>query len=284
MYRSVVVPLDGTLFGEQALPFALSIARRAGAQLHLMHAHIAEKPNVTSHAREQRYLNDLIHRLKATWDGPIEGDLIDEPVATALCDYAAAVGADLIVMSTHARSGLLRLWMGCVADEIVRSVSLPVLLIHPGQEAPDSTAEPTVKRILVTLDGSALAERILPHAVELGRVMQAEYMLLQVIESPPIESVGLEAQGPEGLRVRAQVYLERMARQAEELRVRTHVVVADRAADTILEYARDHDIGLIAMATHGRSGLGRMFMGSVADKVVRGAQAPVLLHCPGGEE
>lgn len=284
MYRSIVVPLDGTEFGEHALPVALDLARRAGARLQLMHAHATRRPDVHSQAHEQAYLNDLIRHLRSIWDGEIDGNLIHEPVTVALCEYAAAVRADLIVMSTHARSGLLRLWMGCVADAVVRRAPIPVLLLRPGAQPPNLRAmPPALGHMLVALDGSALAESILPHALGLGQLAEAEYTLMQAIEPPPIESIGQEEQGFEGLEARARLYLSGVAERlrAEGLRARAATVAAeDGLAAAILEYAGAKRVDLIAMATHGRHGLDRALAGSVADEVLHGAHLPVLLHCP----
>lgn len=287
MYRSIVVPLDGTAFGEHALPIALDLARRAGARLHLMHAHERAHPGVVAHVHEQSYLNDVARRLRAVWNGPIEATLIDEPITAALCDYAAAARADLIVMSTHARAGLLRLWQGCVADAVVRHTPVPVLLLRPTDQAPALNDAPAFKRILIPLDGSALAERILPHAVALGRLARAEYVLAQAIEPPPIESVGNPEQGLEGLEQRAGVYLDGVAARmrAEDLPARGDIVVAERGlAAALLEYAGEQGFDLIAMETHGRHGLSRALAGSVTEQIMHGARVPLLLHCPATEK
>lgn len=282
MYRSIVVPLDGTAFGEQALPLALNLARQYQARLHLMHAHTATKADLSSRKQEQLYLNTLISEVKRTWDGPIDGTVIGEPIVSALCAYAASVQAELIVMSTHARTGFLRLWLGCVADEVVRSTPIPVLLVRAYDTAPKVAIKPAMQHILVPLDGSHLAELILPHAVALGGSLQADYTLLQVIEPPPIESVGSSDQSPEGLRDAAHNYLESVAEQMrrEGMHVQTDVIIADRTADALLGYTRAKEFDLTTIATHGRSGMGRVLIGSVADAIVRNGTTPVLLHCP----
>lgn len=298
MYRSIVVPLDGSTFGEHALPIALGVARRAAAQLHLVHVHVAGEPagapvamrhdarDAERRIDELAYLDQLARRLRAIWGGPITSTLLEPPVVETLCDYATSIGADLIVMSTHARGTLMRLWLGCVADKLVRHAPMPVLLVRPPERPLDLMSEPTIKQILVTLDGSTLSEQILARALELGALTEAEYTLLQVVEPPPIESVGLEELGAEQLQERALRYLEGVAGhlRAEGLRVRADAVVGDSPAAAILEYARAHPADLIAMETHGRGGLGRVLLGSVADHVVRSVAAPVLLHCPHVEE
>ena len=137
------------------------------------------------------------------------------------------------------------------------------------------------KSILVPLDGSKLAEAILPHAEFLAKTLNAEIVLLSVVvPTPPFaadEMVTYPATD-EAVEVEAEAYLtsvrERLHRQGLRVRAATR---SGQAADQIVDYAREAGISLIAMCTHGRSGLGRWVMGSVADKVLRGAETPILL-------
>ncbi len=142
------------------------------------------------------------------------------------------------------------------------------------------------KRILVPLDGSAFAEAILPHVRELALCTGAEIVLLRVAvrwmydyAAPVPLSAGVL---PEESDQESAAYLERVAGELREMGVRvTTEVCAGPVAETILEYAEGIHADLIAMSTHGRSGLARWFIGSVADKVVRAAKLPVLLARPG---
>jgi nucleotide-binding universal stress UspA family protein len=144
------------------------------------------------------------------------------------------------------------------------------------------------RSILIPLDGSTNAEAILPHVLALSQAAQAECTLLRVVESvmvagsmpanPAVRE--LDEQLIDQLRADAQIYLEQVAERlaAQGLTTRIEVVVAPQAAIAILEQARQDRIDLIAMVTHGRRGLARVVLGSVADNVLRGATTPVLLH------
>jgi nucleotide-binding universal stress UspA family protein len=295
MYRSILVPLDGSSFGEHALPLAISLACRAGAQLHLAHVHLASRPGSDSATDEEQrtaegaYLDGLLRRLQASCEAPITTRLLDGPIAQALHEYAVERQADLIVMTTHGRGALSRVWLGSIADTLMRSVSMPVVLVRPHEQPPDIAAEPAIRHILVPLDGSPLAEQILEHTIDLGRLTQAEYTLLQAVEpmfigyGPEMYSVASEDQVLESLRAQAQAYLDRLAARlrAEGLKVQA-ITVIDFAAAAVLEYAREHAVDLIALETQGRGGLARWIVGGVADKVIRGASVPVLLHRPHG--
>ena len=300
MYRSIMIPLDGSSFGEQALPFACSIARRTRATVQLVHVSAPFQPvemdasapcdatfATRDRAREHAYLNDLAHRLAADRTIDTSVSVLDGTVADALLAHATATKVDLVVMATHGRGALSRFWLGSVTDRLVRRAPMPVLLVRPHDQAPDLGQEPVIRHVLVPLDGSALAEQILAHAIALGTSMDAEYTLIQAIE-PVAGEYGEELFAAEPgepafgqLRTAARSYLQNTAARfrAESLPVRT-AVVAGPPARAILQYASNQAVDLIAIATHGRSGMANLLVGGVADKVLRGASMPVLLYRP----
>jgi nucleotide-binding universal stress UspA family protein len=311
MYRSLLVPLDGSAFAEHALPPALAIARRAGAALRLasVATPVAEAyaeavylaaPDLQEvvKGRHRAYLEDVAGRVRARWDGPVSRAVLEGEVAETLCADVAGSGADLVVMATHGRGPLGRFWLGSVADELVRRVSVPLLLVRPREQAPDLGREPELGKVVVALDGTELAEQALGPAVDLAGLMpQAEVVLVRVIR-PPLPAaylpdaagVGTEAESildqvlavQEQLRRDAQAYLAGVAERlkARGLRVRARVAVEEQPALALLHAAEEERAGLVALATHGRGGLARLLLGSVADKVIRGATVPVLVQRP----
>lgn len=311
MYHTLLVLLDGSEFGEQALPLALSIARRAGATLHLAHVHSPETifPGVPAagdelgidsniQARERNYLESAARRLRRTTEVEITCALLDGAIADTAQKHAATIGADLIVMTTHGRGPLRRAMLGSVADQMVRQATLPVLLVRPGERVSELTADPPRTHMLIPLDGSPLAEQVLGPAMELGILLQARYTLLQVI-SPldsflagrtgqrlPSQVLTIElAQLREELEAKAAAYLERIAQgmRARLCKVQTRVVSHDQPAVTIPEQAQHVGADLIAIATRGRGGMARFLLGSVADQVLRSASIPLLVYHPGIE-
>lgn len=307
MERSILVPLDGSVFGEHALPLALSIARRTGATVQLAYVHVPVLPlfldgmpatdidatlDQAERAGEQAYLQRLADRLQSSWDAPINTALLDAPITDALCRHAQSCGAELIALATHGRGGLSRLWLGSIADELIRRAPLPLLLVRPHEEALDlldlRRHEQPLQRILIALDGSPLAERALEPALALGQPMQAEYTLIQAVDTQvlayaaSLPAIGVDDQLMEQQREAAASYLAEQAAQLAErgLKVET-VVTYGSPASAILKYAQRKRMDLIGLATHGRSGLQRALLGSVADKIVRGATVPVLLCRPG---
>ena len=304
MYRSLLVPLDRSSFAEQALPLVLSIARRANARLDLVEVHalysledptagwVSFEPerDADRKRQEQLYLDAT-----ATWvtsvssvsatAGVLSGSAVTpETVADSILERARAGNADLIVMATHGRGPLRRFLAGSVADQVIRRARVPVLLVRPSQKASGIIPEPVLENFLILLDGSSLAEQVLEPALDLARLMEARCSLLRVVESrssPADRSTG----GP-GEKAQAEAYLDRVAARVLEqgVPVRTRVVVARHAVEAILEEAAAQSSDLIALATHGRGGLQRLLLGSVADRLVRAAASPVLVYRPTGKE
>jgi nucleotide-binding universal stress UspA family protein len=306
MIRSILVPLDGSTFGEHALPLAASLARRAAAVLHLVHVHQSIPPTTIAgvavmdtlelHLRqdEQAYLADVARRLTDVGPVQVKTALLDGEVEPAIRAHAALVEADLVVMSTHGRGALGRFWLGSVADELVRDLPRPVLVVRPHEGKPDLNRQPDLGTILLPLDGTPHAETVLGPALELGKLFDSSFTLVRVIR-PALRSSYL----PEGSFVQAslmeevqviqkhdhdeaQAYLDRVAARLKEkgAHVHTRVLMDEQPAVAILLEAQGRKAGLIAMETHGRRGLSRLFVGSTTDKVVRGGVVPVLLNRP----
>jgi nucleotide-binding universal stress UspA family protein len=174
---------------------------------------------------------------------------------------------------------MARLWAGSVADVLLRRLSVPLLLVK-GYNAPaDLTGDPLMRRVLISLDGSDHAEQILEPAIALANRTRPAYTLLRVL---PPKSGDSAVRG--GNRYQNEWdYLRRTADRCAGRVERVHprlILGEQRAARAILDHARTHHIDLIAMATRGRGGLARLFNGSVADQVVRGASVPVLVYRP----
>jgi nucleotide-binding universal stress UspA family protein len=248
--------------------------------------------------RSHAYLAAVVRRLQSLAGGQVavSSALLEGTVAEALHGHTVAAHADLVVMTTHGRGPLARAWLGSVADVLIRHLQLPVLLVRPQEGAAEPDQPPALGHILIPLDGSPLAEQVLEPALALGSLTNARYTLLRVI--PPLilgtyAPTYPPAGGYEDLLERleaahrqdcqdAQAYLGRVAKdlRARGADVVTRVGVHDQPAVAILEEAKAHPDGVVALATHGRSGLPRLFLGSVADKVVRGSTGPVLIYRP----
>jgi nucleotide-binding universal stress UspA family protein len=297
---NILLPLDGSAFSEHALPAALELARRLSGRLHLVRVHeppIPMAPDAAAvveaelsenlRAQEEDYLRGVANRCLEASGLAARTELLEGPVATALATFINEIGIDLVVMTTHGRSGISRAWVGSVADAVVRRSAVPVLLLRPhDHHAPEPLA---CSHILVPLDGSPLAEGILGPVELLCRAFKPRFTLLRVV--PPLQ-VEAAASGPAVLTqapaaveravAGAREYLETVAAawRSAGATVETAVQVHSIPAVAILDYAATHAVDLVTMATHGRGGWSRVALGSVADKVMRGTMMPVLLFRP----
>jgi nucleotide-binding universal stress UspA family protein len=282
MLQSLLVPIDGSPFAEQALGVAQRIARKSGATLEVVlvhqpmpsilapHSTPVHDPSLDIELRKeaQSYLASVAERLGRESTQRVTPTFIEGPVAESLLRHIRETSPSLVVMTTHARSGLSQAWMGRVADRLVRRASAPVLLVRPAKRAPGLPAGPPFPRVLIPLDGAPGGDEIIPYAVDVAGTKGVEYTLLRVLDKP-------------GTRAWRATIEAALAAEAETLRsrgltVRTRVVVHEDAARGILDYANEAGADLIAMVTRSRGGLERLLMGSVTDEVLHKAGRPML--------
>ncbi len=303
MMEEILVPLDGSRFAEYALPAALSVADRSGARLRLASV-VTDVPPVPftragegrvrgwfeeARSRTEQYLEKVGEKVKEEAGGKLEvrSQVLVGPAIRMLAGELEESPSTLLVMTTHGRGPLERAWVGSVTDGLVRRVTNPILLMRPqkGGEA-DLGARPAFEQVVIPLDGSETAEAILDSAAEFVSLFQSQVTLLSVLPEPfPVgssylphvveESVDRDAQkkGFEAYLDEIRGRLEGKARS-----VSTVVVDAEEVASGILSETERRQADLVAMSTHGRSGVTRLVVGSVADKVIRGGSVPVFVR------
>lgn len=298
-FQHILVPLDGSPFAEAALPWAVSIARRAGGRIELLNVREEAPPAgyaeylvgqgqdwvETAEAEARAYLDHTAARLSDRLPGRVQVVVEAGRPAARIADYCARSGAGLIVMATHGHGAVSRAWLGSVADDLVRRAPSPLLLARPGNERADLSADPVLRRVLVALDGSDRAEEALDLAVPLGMLFEASYTLLRAIELLPqiggafmADTVATDYRLLAQERSAAESYLSAIAERLRRRELGAQFVVVDGSPPTcILDYAERHETDLIVLSTRGLGGLQRLLLGSTADKVIRGAHVPVLV-------
>jgi nucleotide-binding universal stress UspA family protein len=294
---SILVSLDGSAYAEQALPLATGLVRMWGSRLRLVSVHTpattwnagGEFPLVDHdldqqlREQEQSYLTEVAARITADGDLDIECTVLDGRVAEAIVNFVQQTRTDMVVLTSHGRGGLGRIVLGNTADQLVRRLEVPVLVVRAGQDAQQGP-----HRILVPLDGSALSDSIMEQAKTVARVTRSELLLAMILQPlpillPPFLWPPEKLTEPRELRERAgRTYLELWKKQlaGEGFAVQSRVRTARKVAKEILQLVKDEECGMIAMATHGASGLDRVMLGSVTDQVLRHAQVPVLVLRP----
>jgi nucleotide-binding universal stress UspA family protein len=252
-------------------------------------------PLATQREREHRSLTTLTHHAEGYLDSQammlrgqgmdVEIDVRCGPAADVIVEAAEGLGISMIAMATHGYSGLRRWALGSVTDRVVHATATPVFVVRGTNHAP---AEPiTLKRVMVPLDGSALAAQALPLAADLAERAGADLLLLQAVEAsieayPSIAPLGRPDLMPSEilrmLRVRAGQQLEEQAStlRGRRIPIATHVVNG-HAAEAIIDESSRRSVDLLVIATHGYSGLKRWALGSVTDKVLHAATTPLLL-------
>ena len=297
--RHFLVPLDGSGFGETALALAAALAERKGRALELVtvypstahpdiSATMSAEIETWSRNRAQAYLEDMAEQARRRFNIELRTTVLEGGVTSAIADHTRASPPELIVMSTHGRSGPSRLFLGSVADRLVRELHCPFILVRPSTR-PAELELPAAARVLVPLDGSPRAESVLDEVERLFSPRLATLDLVRAVEPAAAFPIGapmpLPPMEPELMEVRraaAKEYLEATAWKLRQAgwRVAYEIVTEWHPATVVLNYAEAHECDLIAIATRGRGGVQRLFLGSVADKVIRGAGTPVLVVNP----
>jgi nucleotide-binding universal stress UspA family protein len=289
---TVLVPLDGSALAERALPYAVALASAAGGKLLLVRAMLPYVYLEDGHTRVlHRHPRAEAELAAAAEDVRAQGVAVEQHVldggqaADAIPAAVARLGADLVVMSTHGRGGLGRFLYGSVADAVLRTVTVPVLLVPAACER--SWPAQGRLRALVPLDGSDLAGRALAAVRDLARAVPMEAVLARVVPRGPLEGAGLGVPPVHGMPLprdpREDVAAARAELDDEAARLEGAVdvggvrVEVGPPAPTIAALAREESADLIVMSTHGRGGLTRMVMGSVTTGLLHRADVPLLV-------
>ena len=289
MLKTILVPLDGSVIAERALPYAETIARRTGATILLVRAvPLPESLGMVLRAEEmaleaEAYLGAQAGHL-AAHGLPSGTRLLYGDAAEAITAEAARAGAAMIVMATHGRTGLGRLLFGSVAEGVTRRAGAPLLLVRGGatEAAPSLAAHP---KVIVPLDGSPFAEAALAPAATLTMALGGELVLLHAVApTEPVAMPKLAGVWPadcEARRGAGRTYLHNLVTRNATSGCQVHFDVRlDTPASAIADAVREHEAALVVMATHGRNALGRLILGGVAQATLTHADVPLLLIRP----
>lgn len=312
MYKTMLVPLDGSKLAEVVFTYARELAGRLDIDVVFLHVCTPEEAGILPMYRiyversaemvrreSEKVRKDTGAKGRAL---AVKGEVATGYPAEEILRYADENKIDLILMATHGRSGVRRWVLGSVVDKVLRASRVPVWLVRAGVSEEIVYDRLPKRAILVPLDGSPLAESVLPHVEAVARlrgVELIEVVLLRVCETEAISAVsyyltpsGYPPTTPlkwedhvkresEKYRLDCKRYLDTIAKQLKEsgIQVRTEVLEGN-PAEVIVDYASKNPFNLIVMATHGRSGVSKWAYGSVAEKVLLGVTSPLLLVRP----
>jgi nucleotide-binding universal stress UspA family protein len=295
MYTRILVPLDGSATAEAVLPYAEAFAAGFKTSVELMSVidigamttHLAadKAPHLdTIIATEEKNSASYLENVAKIFSRfPTECRIVRGHPAEAILETTSEDRDTLIAMATHGRSGAKRWLLGSVAEKVLRGTTNPLFLVRAA--AAKASPQRIINSIVVPLDGSSLAEQILPTVSIWAQALDVEVTLIRAFEFPASAYYGSEFYLPdydafrEKARKEAAVYLKEKADSLIGAGVRTVSTrtIEGPAADEIISYARTEPRAVIAMSTHGRSGVQRWILGSVTEKVVRHGDDPVLV-------
>jgi nucleotide-binding universal stress UspA family protein len=286
MIKSVLVPLDGSELAEEALGYAVPIAKRHDATVHMVFV-IGQDADASEDDEARKYLAGVAEKLNY----PAEAHVRLGHPADEIIDTGDELPDPLIVMTTHGRTGIGRWIYGSVADKVVHASEAPVLLLRSG--AGELTGG-NIERILIALDGSAYSEAALNYAKSMAKIFDAELHVTRVADTASLySSLGYETYAPGAGQPMSDVaeqmvndvkkYISGVAGELKKENYQVQGVVLEGfPGEELIGYEKRAEPQLVVMATRGRSGFDRFIFGSVAERVLKSGKTPVLMVKPSG--
>jgi nucleotide-binding universal stress UspA family protein len=294
--KSILVPLDGSAFAEQAIPLALGIAEQSGAVLNLVNVVVPAEildPYAALYSAalstnslkrdKRRYLSSVVDKIAATSSAFVASRVIDGRAVFPCLDEVPGVNADLVVMATHGRRAVGRFWSGSVAHPLLQRMSVPVILVR-GTGDPVTFSAKTVDHVLLPLDGVEASERVIKPFTELGILPAARHSLLHVVPLVPghvMRERALRTDWASSRRnwISGMHYLQPLAQllRLDGRHVHTKVISSDKPFGQVaLRTAEQDDVSLIAVTYRLQWSLARLLWPNTSEYLFRNSARPVM--------
>ena len=298
MYRKVLIPLDGSKLAEAVLPYAEELASKLKAEITLLQVlpvsyHVYAALETTTQIpytlkemeplkkSAQDYLDKTSKQITDKGIAINKKIIISNAIADEIVGYVDKERIDLIIMASHGRTGIGRWVLGSVTDKVVRASKKPIAIIRVKDGHPDVREETLLNKILVPLDGSKGSEIVLPYIEELASKLQSQITVLHIITPDYVQGETVNLEYLEEVRKSSRDYIEKVNARLREKGLNSNFefreVIVDHEAEAIIKFADEIKTDLVAMATHGRSGISRWAFGSVANKVLHQGNTPILM-------
>lgn len=282
MYDRILIPTDGSDVAEAAAEAAIAFADRFDAELYVVHVlELGELPPGVEDEGTDEFARRGEGAVSAVAERATDAGVdvttaiaeSGEPVHSAVLTYADEHDIDCIVMGTHGRTGLDRFVLGSVAERTLRESSVPVMTVHE-----DTVVDPAFGDVLVPTDGSPSAQAAADRAIDLALATDAALHVVHVVDLGVVRGEADAGVVLDALEEAGEQALRTVIDRAEEAGVSTieSSVLSGTPHRAIVDYADERDVDCIVMGTHGRTGVDRYLLGSVAERVVRLADVPVL--------
>ena len=282
MWEKILVPLDGSDLAEIALPYAEKLAIAFGSEVALLY--VSEAAEDQYRHMHQLYIEDMAGQMSSRIK-KVNTLVLDGKPAKEIIDYAEKNKVGIIIMASHGRSGVAPWSMGSVANKVLHAAKMPLLLIKAVETPKRTTRKRLLKRVLLPLDGSEAGEAAVPYVEELMSRLELEVILFGVVSpGKHIRTVGgldylrYPEQDLEQVKAEARKHLDKVYQQLKggKGKVRVELRAGDIAQE-IIKFTEEKSVSLIAMSSHGHSGIERWIFGSVAHKIVQASKTPVLV-------
>jgi nucleotide-binding universal stress UspA family protein len=293
MFEKILLPLDGSQLAEAAIPYVRHLAEQLDAEIYIVHACPSEHQYYVH--MHQIYVNSIkagiLQQISDSWKAnkahTIQAEVVvGEPIKVVF-DFAKLKGINLIALTTHGNSGFKPWSMGSVADKIVRGGGIPTLLIRVKEQKDMELRRADINRILAPLDSSDSSKASLPYAVTLAKKLQADITLFTIAQTAYAQNLYIAGSGigvnwdsvDKASEKAAVEYLQKVEDELKDSGVKIDHVsrLGVDPAFEILEMEKKGDFDMVVMATRGRSSIARWAFGSVAEKVLREGNLPILL-------
>ena len=291
MWKKILVPLDGSDLAELALPYAEELANAFKSEVILLN--VCETAESRYRHMHELYVKDVADRVKGRIK-KVSPVVVSGKAAGEIISYAEKNDVGLIIITSHGRSGIMSWATGSIASKLLQAAAMPVLLVRAAKPKRKAQQEVLLNRILLPLDGSVAGEAAVECVAELMSRLKSEVTLFGVISSGQhIRSVGgldyihYPREQLEMFKNQAEEYLDGVYRRLKRRKGTVSITVRVGAGDVgqgILKFAEETGISLIAISSHGHSGIEKWVFGSIASKVVQGSKSPVLLVKALGEK
>ena len=288
MFKQILVPLDGSRFAELAIPYAEELAEAFNSEVSFLF--VCDTPQCQQRYEHQVYIEKTAELVRQHIGGErpktsVKPVVLEGHAAAEIVSYATSNDINLIIMGTHGCSGLLCWAMGSTADKVLARAGTPILLIRASEPAPEPRREEIFNRILLPLDGSEAGEATLPYIKELTGKLNSEVILLQVVaDGKHVHTIGgldyvrFTKEQVSSRKESVKQYLEEVGQRfaGTKAAVRTEVKTGD-TAEEIINFADETGASVVAMSTHGHSGIERWVLGSITHRILHHGNTPILV-------
>jgi nucleotide-binding universal stress UspA family protein len=288
MFNRMLVPLDGSTNAEVVMPYVIALAANKGTDVVLT---CVAKPGISNVEQlHQAYLERKVEQVQLRLNEygikqmpEISYHVLTGKPADEIVKHATEIEADLITIASRGASGQVPPLLGHISTSVLWSTEKPVLLIKDAAAEKADKGRQLIKKILLPLDSSRAGEATIEYARQLAGAFDAELVLLQVLE-PVNLVIGFENLSTLGVPDNEEIkkvavsYLTKAEERLKTSGIKTSLeIIWGSAAESILDYADNNEVDLIAMSARGRSDISRWVFGSVAEKILHAGKKPLLM-------